>query len=67
MAGSSVTFIGATSDIVATSLQWEKDGQPLPGANATTLVLRHLQPGDAGDYQFIAGNNRVVKLPRLTG
>lgn len=60
MAGSSITLIGATSDVLATSFHWEKDGLPVPGATSPTLVLRHLQPADAGDYQLIVSNHRAV-------
>ncbi len=57
MAGTSVTLIGGTFDPQAT-FHWEKDGQVLPGAGSTTLVLRHLQPGDSGDYQLVAENRQ---------
>ncbi len=60
MAGSHVTLITGTSDVLATSFHWEKDGLPVPGATSNTLVLRHLQPRDAGDYQCIVGNNSAL-------
>lgn len=60
MAGENVTLIGATSDVLATSWQWEKDNQPVPGANSGTLVLRHVRSADAGEYRLVISNNRSV-------
>jgi len=36
--------------------QWERDGAPLPGANAATLNLVSLQPSDSGAYRVVVGN-----------
>lgn len=36
--------------------QWRKDGENLPGANASTLTLTDIAPSDAGNYQAIVWN-----------
>lgn len=38
------------------TLQWLKDGNPIPGANDATLVLTFAQASDTGSYQLIATN-----------
>jgi hypothetical protein len=38
------------------SYQWSKDGMPIPGANATSLVLSNAQAVDAGTYAVVVGN-----------
>jgi len=35
---------------------WSKDGQPLPGAAASSLTLSRLTPGDAGQFQVRISN-----------
>jgi hypothetical protein len=59
---------GAASDVVGgqliltagfsgyTSLQWQKNGTNIPGANASSLTLNNLQPADAGNYSLVAAN-----------
>ncbi|MGC3959756.1 MAG: immunoglobulin domain-containing protein [Verrucomicrobiota bacterium] len=39
-----------------TSLQWQKNGTNIPGANAVTLTLNNLQLTDAGNYSLVASN-----------
>jgi alpha-tubulin suppressor-like RCC1 family protein len=38
------------------SLQWFKNGNPIPGGNNETLLLTFAQPSDAGSYHLIASN-----------
>lgn len=42
------------------TLQWLKDGNPIPGAQDETLVLTFAQSSDAGSYQLVASNNLGV-------
>ena len=53
-AGETVSFtVGATN---ATTFQWTKDGNPLPGATNATLTLVNVQPVNIGDYRVVVGN-----------
>ncbi len=36
------------------TLQWYRDGVPIPGANSETLILENVTSADAGDYHFAA-------------
>ena len=38
------------------SLQWFKDGNPIPGGTEATLVLPFAQANDAGSYHLVASN-----------
>jgi len=53
--GYNVTFSGAVSGPVA-SFQWLKNGEPVPGATASTLTLSNLALADAGIYTLRASN-----------
>jgi hypothetical protein len=37
--------------------QWQKNGLPIPGANATTLSLLNVQDADAGTYTVVVTNS----------
>ncbi|MBI3423071.1 MAG: VCBS repeat-containing protein [Acidobacteria bacterium] len=53
-AGDTASFsVSATG---ATGYQWRKNGAPLSGANAATLIINNAQPGDAGAYAVDAVN-----------
>ncbi len=55
-AGTAVTLAAVVSGSPQPTLQWQRDGQPILGATATTLNLGPVQPADAGDYRLVAGN-----------
>lgn len=55
--GDSVYFSAAASG-EEISYQWEKDGKPLEGQTALTLMLKNVQLVDAGVYRLIASNSR---------
>ncbi len=50
------TFTAQVSGQSPLSLQWLKDGVPIPGANGSTLKLLSLQSSDAGSYRLVASN-----------
>jgi hypothetical protein len=48
-----------------TTLRWERNGTPVPGANAATLTLGTAETGEAGEYSLVAtyGNETVRSNP----
>lgn len=59
--GSSVTFVAGFSG--ADSVQWQKNGTNIPGANSMTLTLTNLQFSDTatnGGYSLTASNRAGV-------
>jgi hypothetical protein len=54
--GATATFLGSATGTPAPALQWYKNGNAIPGANAETLTLASIQGGDAGTYHFTATN-----------
>jgi hypothetical protein len=50
------TFTAQVSGQSPLTLQWLKNGVPIPGANGSTLKLLSLQSSDAGSYRLIASN-----------
>ena len=51
--GANVTFaIGVSSDLPYT-IQWRRDGTPLPGAGAESLTIAGVGPGHVGSYDAI--------------
>jgi hypothetical protein len=55
--GSTVVFTAEISGSPAPSYQWFKNGAPLSGATAATLLLAPARPADAGRYSVIATND----------
>ncbi len=53
-AGASVTLTVEARD--ATSFQWSKDGNAVPGATNATLTLTNVQPPRIGDYRVVVLN-----------
>lgn len=53
-AGATVTFTMGGDNIQ--SVQWQKNGVPIPGANNNTFVLPNVQLGDAAVYVVVATN-----------
>jgi len=54
--GSRQTFTAMASGQSPLTLQWLKDGVPIPGASSQTLTLPSLQLSDAGSYSLRASN-----------
>ncbi|MDB6092628.1 MAG: hypothetical protein JWM32_190, partial [Verrucomicrobia bacterium] len=52
--GSNPTFTAAVSGTPAPTLQWCKNGVPIPGATNVTLSLSNVQSADAGAYTVVA-------------
>lgn len=53
-AGTTVVFAAPASG--AASFRWERNGQPIPGATSSTLVLNRATAADAGTYTLFASN-----------
>lgn len=54
--GQSVTLsVGALGDDV--TYQWQKDGSPIAGATAASLVLSNVVPTDAGSYRVVVSTS----------
>ncbi len=54
--GSTVTFAGAAIGFPVPTLQWTRNGVPIPGAETSTFALLNIQPSDAGVYALVATN-----------
>jgi hypothetical protein len=50
--GQSVTYIATTDGETPISMQWEKDGVPVPGATSTTITINNALTSDAGRYRL---------------
>jgi hypothetical protein len=51
-----VAFTVETTGSQPLTIQWQRDGNPIPGANSATLHLTDLQSGDAGEYTVVVSN-----------
>jgi hypothetical protein len=51
--GAGASFSTTASGTGPFSFQWKKDGAPLSGEIASTLVLSNVQPSDAGTYSVL--------------
>ena len=56
-AGASVSFSGAATGSPTPTVQWFKDGVPLPGATASTFTIATAAAADAGSYVLTATNS----------
>ncbi len=63
-AGSAVTFRASVSSLLPVTLQWMRDGQPIPGATAPTLVFGAVAGTDAGDYSVVARTSAGAETSR---
>ena len=54
--GSMTTLSVAATGTAPLTFQWSKDGSPIPGANASSLVLTNAQALDSGTYAVVVGN-----------
>jgi uncharacterized delta-60 repeat protein len=65
--GQTVTVTASAAGTTPLSYQWRKNGTPLPGATATSLVLTNIQGADIATYSIavsnmfgVATSNRMV-------
>lgn len=56
-AGSTFVLQAPVSGTEPLGFQWSKEGEPLPGATASSLLLAAVVPADTGDYSFSATND----------
>ncbi|HKQ75856.1 MAG TPA: pectinesterase family protein [Blastocatellia bacterium] len=55
-AGDTVSFSVTAQGVPPPSYQWLKDGAPIAGATAATLVLTNVQLNSAGSYSVVVSN-----------
>jgi len=55
-AGDSMALNATASGSEPLTLQWYKDGQPIPGASVATLSVDSVDAFDAGQYVLVASN-----------
>ena len=55
-AGSSATFSIVAGGTTPLTYQWSKDGAPLLGATASSLLANNVQSGNAGVYSVVVSN-----------
>lgn len=56
-AGSSATFVASTGGSPPFRYQWRRGGVNIAGATSETLLIRGVQPADAGAYEVVVTNN----------
>ena len=56
-AGTTVVLTVSATGSPAPTLQWQKNGAPLPGQTSATLTLNNVQPADSGSYACVATNS----------
>ncbi|TVR52021.1 MAG: hypothetical protein EA425_05830 [Puniceicoccaceae bacterium] len=54
--GDELVLTAAATGTPTPAFQWFKDGEPVAGATAATLVIEEVVPADAGDYRLRASN-----------
>ena len=59
------SFASAVTGVPKPTLQWIRDGLPIPGATHSTLTLSNVQPAWIGDYQLVASNAAGVVVSRV--
>ncbi len=66
-AGSNVTFNVGVHGAPTLSYQWQFNGEDIPGATSSTLILSNLVPANSGNYSVIINNpaGGVVSEPAI--
>lgn len=54
--GTNITFSVAARSLAPLSFQWRFNGSDIPGATSSNLVLRNVQPPNAGNYSVVITN-----------
>jgi hypothetical protein len=54
--GQTAVLAVRAAGVAPLAYQWERNGQPLPGASRATLVLPNVSPADAGTYRAGVSN-----------
>jgi Lysophospholipase L1 and related esterases len=54
--GTSAAFSVVANGTVPLSYQWQRDGENIPGALGTSLILSNVQPSDAANYAVVVTN-----------
>jgi hypothetical protein len=65
--GTAVTLAVEVGGTAPFEFQWRKEGVPIPGAAASTLVLPNLRMADAGRYSVVVRNAEGVQLSQEAG
>ena len=55
-AGANASFAVVATGTAPLTYQWQKNGSPIPGANAASLSLVNVQDADAGTYTVVVTN-----------
>ncbi|MBI2950432.1 MAG: immunoglobulin domain-containing protein [Verrucomicrobia bacterium] len=55
-AGTTVTFSAEAKGVPAPAYRWFKNGEPIPNAFSSSLLLNNVQPADNGSYHVVASN-----------
>jgi hypothetical protein len=54
--GSTASFGVLVTGTAPLNYQWQRDGENIPGAVGSSLLLSNVQPGDAGNYSVVVTN-----------
>jgi hypothetical protein len=67
LSGEDVTFNFAVTGTPPLKYQWQFNGAKIPGATATNLVLKNVQPANIGNYNVTATNiyGAVISAPAM--
>ena len=58
--GNDASFSAVGTGSSNLSYQWTKDGVAIPGATSSSLLIKSVQPGDAGNYAVIVSDPSVT-------
>ncbi|MCP5516166.1 MAG: VCBS repeat-containing protein [Verrucomicrobiales bacterium] len=64
LAGQDALFAVQATGTAPLSYQWLKDGEPIPGAQSTTLLIQDAQPSDEGGYSVVVTNAAGTTVSR---